>query len=35
MSLIRLNAVTKRYDSRVILRNVFFTLSKGDRVGLN
>ena len=35
MSLIRLNAVTERYDSRVILHRVFFALSKGDRVGLN
>ncbi len=34
MSLIRFNAIAKRYDSRVVLRNVFFTLSKGERVGL-
>jgi ATP-binding cassette subfamily F protein 3 len=34
MSIVRLRAVTKRYDERVIVRNIFFTLSTGDRVGL-
>jgi ATP-binding cassette subfamily F protein 3 len=29
-----LNSVTKHYDTRVILRNVYFTLSRGDRVGV-
>ena len=34
MSHIRLKAVTKRYDDTVVLRNIFFTLSAGERVGL-
>ena len=34
MSLIRLQDLSKRYDDRVILRDVFFRLSPGDRVGL-
>ena len=34
MSLARLQDISKKYDSNVVLRNVFFRLSKGDRVGL-
>ena len=34
MSLIRLQNLTKRFDDHVILRDVFFRLSQGDRVGL-
>ncbi len=34
MSLVRLYNVFKRFDSKPILREVFFRLSKGDRVGL-
>ena len=34
MSLVRLQDVSKKYDSNIVLRNVFFRLSKGDRVGL-
>jgi len=34
MSLIRLHDVTKRYDDKLVLRDVFFRLSRGDRVGL-
>jgi ATPase subunit of ABC transporter with duplicated ATPase domains len=34
MSLIRLNNVSKSYDERLILREVFFRLSQGERVGL-
>jgi ATP-binding cassette subfamily F protein 3 len=34
MSLVRLQDVSKKYDSNVVLRNVFFRLRKGDRVGL-
>ncbi|MCL5999479.1 MAG: ATP-binding cassette domain-containing protein [Chloroflexi bacterium] len=34
MSLVRLRAVTKRYDTTVVMRNVFFTLNRGDRVGI-
>ncbi len=34
MSIIRLRGVTKRYDERVIVRNIFLTLSAGDRLGL-
>lgn len=33
MSLIRLQNVSKRYDARVILRDVYFRLQAGDRVG--
>jgi ATPase subunit of ABC transporter with duplicated ATPase domains len=34
MSLIRLHNVCKYYDDAIILREVFFRLSQGDRVGL-
>ncbi|MBC8103857.1 MAG: ABC-F family ATP-binding cassette domain-containing protein, partial [Cytophagales bacterium] len=34
MSLIRLNHVTKRYDERLVLRDVSFRLRAGERVGL-
>ena len=34
MSLVRLHNVSKKYDSRMIFHEVFFRLSKGDRVGL-
>ncbi|MFC1714901.1 ABC-F family ATP-binding cassette domain-containing protein [Candidatus Poribacteria bacterium] len=34
MSLIRLHNVSKRFESNLIFRDVFFRLSKGDRVGL-
>ena len=34
MSLIRLQNVSMRFDEHVILRDVFFRLSAGDRVGL-
>lgn len=33
MSLIRLHNVTVRFEDRLILRDVFFRLQKGDRVG--
>jgi ATP-binding cassette subfamily F protein 3 len=34
MSIIRLRGITKRYDDHVIVRNIFLTLSAGDRLGL-
>ena len=34
MSLVRLHNVSKNFDSRPVLRNIFFRLNKGDRVGL-
>jgi ATP-binding cassette subfamily F protein 3 len=34
MSLLRLYNVSKRYDEKVILKNIFFRLDKSDRVGL-
>lgn len=34
MSLIRVQNVTMTYDNRVILREVFFRLWPGERVGL-
>jgi ABC-type oligopeptide transport system ATPase subunit len=34
MSLVRLSNVFKSFDSKLVLREVFFRLSKGDRVGL-
>ena len=34
MSLVRLHNVSKYFDSQPVLRNVFFRLNKGDRVGL-
>ena len=34
MSLIRLNNVTMKYEDRLVLRNVFFKLQEGERVGL-
>ena len=34
MSLIRLNRVTKKYEENLVLREVFFKLRQGDRVGL-
>ena len=34
MSLIKLYNVSKQYNSKPMLRDVFFRLSNGDRVGL-
>ena len=34
MSWIRLNDVAKGYDQKVMLREVFFRLADGDRIGL-
>ena len=34
MSLVRLHNVSKTFESNTVLREVFFRLSKGDRVGL-
>jgi len=34
MSLVRLHNVSKEFESNLVLREVFFRLSKGDRVGL-
>jgi ATPase subunit of ABC transporter with duplicated ATPase domains len=34
MSLIRLSSVSKQYGDNLVLREVFFRLSQGDRVGL-
>ncbi|MFH1845549.1 MAG: ATP-binding cassette domain-containing protein, partial [bacterium] len=34
MSLIRLHDITKHYDAKPVLRNIFFRLEQGDRVGL-
>jgi ATPase subunit of ABC transporter with duplicated ATPase domains len=34
MSLVRISRVTKRYDDRLVLRDVSFRLRAGDRVGL-
>jgi len=34
MSLIRLHDIAKQYDSKPVLRNTFFRLDEGDRVGL-
>jgi len=34
LSLIRLNNVTMKYEDRPVLRNVFFKLQEGERVGL-
>ena len=34
MSLVRISRVTKRYDERLVLRDVSFRLRKGERVGL-
>ncbi|MEM7126325.1 MAG: ABC-F family ATP-binding cassette domain-containing protein [Chloroflexota bacterium] len=34
MSLIRFHNVTKKYDNHQVLRNVYFRLSQGERVGL-
>ena len=34
MSLIRLRQLTKRYDERLVLREVFFRIQEGERVGL-
>ncbi len=34
MSIIRFHNLAKRYDSNVVLRDVFFRLEEGDRVGL-
>ena len=34
MSLIRVDNVSKSYDDRPVLREVFFRLSAGDRAGL-
>jgi ATPase subunit of ABC transporter with duplicated ATPase domains len=34
MSLVRINRVTKRYDDRMVLRDVSFRLRAGERVGL-
>lgn len=34
MSLIQLQNVTVRYDTRMVLRDVYFRLAAGERVGL-
>src|SRR5882724_4686304 len=34
MSFLRLNQVTKRYDDRLVLRDVSFRLRAGERIGL-
>jgi ATP-binding cassette subfamily F protein 3 len=34
MSLVRIKNVTKKYDQRLVLKDVFFKMSEGDRVGL-
>ena len=34
MSLIRLNNISMKYEDRPVLRNVFFKLQEGERVGL-
>lgn len=34
MSMIRLENVTKKYDDALIFRDIYFKLSKGDRIGL-
>ncbi len=34
MSLIRLNNISMKYEDRLVLRNVFFKLQEGERVGL-
>ena len=34
MSLVRLHKVSKRYDSHLVLRDIYFRLSAGERVGL-
>ena len=34
MSLIRAKGVTKKYEQRLVLRDVFFRLAKGERAGL-
>ena len=34
MSLIRLNNVTMKYEDRPVLRNVYFKLNEGERIGL-
>ncbi|MFX3632701.1 MAG: ABC-F family ATP-binding cassette domain-containing protein [Candidatus Pristimantibacillus sp.] len=34
MSMIRLDNVTKKYDDALIFRDIYFKLSKGDRIGL-
>ena len=34
MSLVRLHDVTKRYDDHLVLRELHFRLSQGERVGL-
>ena len=33
MSIVRLNNVSKSYDGNVVLRDVYFRLDAGDRVG--
>jgi ATP-binding cassette subfamily F protein 3 len=34
VSLIRFHSVSKRFDSTPVLREVYFRLGKGDKVGL-
>jgi len=34
MSLVRLKGVTKKYEERLVLKEIFFKLSAGERVGL-
>lgn len=34
MSLIRLENVTKKYEDRMIIRDIYFRVSKGERIGL-
>ncbi|MEI6232668.1 MAG: ABC-F family ATP-binding cassette domain-containing protein [Planctomycetota bacterium] len=34
MSLVRIKGVTKNYDQRLVLKDIFFRMAEGDRVGL-
>ncbi len=34
MSLVRIKNVTKKYDDRLVLKEIFFRMGEGDRVGL-
>ena len=34
MSLVRIKGVTKKYEERLVLKEIFFRLSEGERVGL-
>src|SRR5471030_1581732 len=34
MSIVRIKGVTKSYDQRLVLREIFFRMAEGERVGL-